>query len=357
MNARGNVEEDAIAFDRNKIYGNLFEEPAPKEYSSPIPWEIQRCISSTNGKHYAKLITKLKEYPEYELPVKSIQKQALMLDIGNGWGRWLVAGGKKGYIPIGIDLRLAYCKIARKTMRHFNTNGYTVVADLENIPFKDNLFELIWSFSVIQHTHEKRMKNCLQHAERLLSESGHVMLEFPNKNGIRNRFFSLSHTEEKKYNSWCVRYYSIQEYKNIISSLFSGFSFSNHSFLGIGVLKEDLKYVPFPDKILCAVSLLLSGFTKFIPGLKYWSDSIYINAAKKNHQPVNNSKSIEDFWKLHLTYPGRNLNVIPLLRCPAYGDELTLSECGTKLISGNNRIYYPIIDEIPVLIKSEALSY
>ncbi|MBX7205442.1 MAG: Trm112 family protein [Bacteroidia bacterium] len=51
------------------------------------------------------------------------------------------------------------------------------------------------------------------------------------------------------------------------------------------------------------------------------------------------------------------MNVIPLLRCPAYGDSLTLSECGTKLISGNNCIYYPIIDEIPVLIKSEARSY
>jgi ubiquinone/menaquinone biosynthesis C-methylase UbiE/uncharacterized protein YbaR (Trm112 family) len=357
MEKKNKEQQDSILFDRSKIYGNLFEEPAPENYSSPIPWEIQRCISSTNGRHYAKLIAKLNNYPEYELPIKAIQKPELMLDIGNGWGRWLVAGAKKGYTPIGIDLRLSYCKIARKTMRHFGINGYSIVADLENIPFKENIFEFVWSFSVIQHTHEQRMKNCLQHIERVLTNNGKAMLEFPNKNGIRNRLLHLPHPEEKQYNSWCVRYYSIKEYKKIITAFFSQFSFSNHSFLGIGVLKEDLKYVPFQQKILCTVSLLLSALTKVIPGMKYWSDSIYIHAKKKNPEKTNNTESIDSFMYLHHAFPGHNLNLIPLLRCPIYGDELVLSECGKKLISVNNRIYYPVIDDVPILIKSEACRY
>ena len=54
-------------------------------------------------------------------------------------------------------------------------------------------------------------------------------------------------------NSWNVRYYSIREYKEIFISIFNNFSFKNHSFLGIGVLKEDLKYVSNKNKIIVLV--------------------------------------------------------------------------------------------------------
>ena len=56
-------------------------------------------------------VGKLTDYPTYELPVKNISA-GLMPDIGTGWGRWLVAGAAKGYIPVGIDLRLEFCQAA-----------------------------------------------------------------------------------------------------------------------------------------------------------------------------------------------------------------------------------------------------
>src|SRR5690606_20076247 len=136
-----------------KIYEKLQYRPEPENYSSSIPWLVQQQVSATNGIHYGDLVGKLKEYPIYELPVPYHKQNGLFLDIGCGWGRWLVAGSNKGYIPIGIDLRLEFCETSKRVLSDLNKTGYTVVADLENIPFKENIFSLVWSFSVIQHTH------------------------------------------------------------------------------------------------------------------------------------------------------------------------------------------------------------
>ena len=115
-----------------------------------------------------------------------------MLDIGNGWGRWLVSGFNKGYIPIGIDIRLEFCKTAINTLHANNCLGYSLVADLKNLPFKDNIFDFVWSFSVIQHTHKSRMISCLKHINRILKSTGFSKLEFPNKNGVYNNINNVS---------------------------------------------------------------------------------------------------------------------------------------------------------------------
>ena len=74
--------------------------------------------------------------------------------------------------------------------------------------------------------------------------------------------------DKDDYNSWSVRYYSIAEYSEIFKNIFGNFKYSNHSLIGIGILKDDLKYISFKNKILAGVSLLGSMLTKIIPGLK-----------------------------------------------------------------------------------------
>lgn len=349
-------EESIVQFNRSKIYEKLDYTQEPEGYSSAISWVVQQQIAATNGVHYVDRIGKLKHYPIFELPVDKVNGDKLMLDIGCGWGRWLVAGANKGYIPIGIDLRLEFCKTARNVLQDLRHNGYTVVADLENLPFQDNIFDLVWSFSVIQHTHYDRLINCLQHINRILNPAGYTYLEFPNKRGFRNKYGPVKQSEKLKddFNNWCVRYYSPSEYREIVENYLSDFSFYNHSFLGIGVLKEDLKYVSLKNKLLCAASLLLSMLTTVIPGMKYYADSLYIKATKKNSHP-SLQKRVGDFIRLHKLDPANNLNIIPLLRCPVSGGSLKLSDDKKKMLSPDAGIYYPIEDSIPVLIKSEAI--
>lgn len=345
-------------FDRSKIYEKLTPVDQPKEYNKKLPWVVQQQIAATNGMHYIDRLGKLKDYPKYQLPVPKVSS-GIMLDIGNGWGRWLVAGANKGYIPVGIDIRLEFCEAALKTLRDNNRNGYSLVADLKNLPFQSNIFDLVWSFSVIQHTHKQRLLSCLTHINRILKNSGFTFLEFPNKYGLRNRYRGVKESSgsENDYDSWCVRYYSIKEYRDIFNDIFGNFKYYNHSFIGIGILSEDLKYVSVKNKFLVGVSLLGSMITNLIPPLKQISDSIYIKAYKnqsKGTQDERAKAALHQFTTAHSVNPANNLNIIYLLSCPITGGALTLSDDKEKLISIDGKVSYPIKNNIPVLIPSEA---
>ncbi len=345
--------EDNISFERSKIYEKLAYQPMPAGYEGKLPWTVQQQVAATNGIQYIDRIGKLTDYPEFELPVNKVSS-GIMLDIGTGWGRWLIAANKKGYIPVGADLRLEFCQTAINTMKAKGVYGYTVVADLKELPFKENCFDLVWSFSVIQHTHKDRMMACLKHIKRILKSGAFLKLEFPNSNGIHNRLGPAKESVKTAddYNSWVVRYYTPAEYKAIFIELFGNFSYKVHSMLGIGVLKEDLKYVSVKNKILCAASLTGTFLARLFKPLKDISDSIYVESIKRS--PAVNNSSIDLFLASHQKYPGNNLNIIHLLQCPVSGEGLTLSENKDRLLTQSGKMSYPVVEGIPILIRSEA---
>lgn len=352
-----NMEMDSQEFDKTKIFEELEFRPQPEGYSKKLPWIVQLQIAATNGKQYQDVLGTLNDYPQYNLPVPEV-KEGLMLDIGSGWGRWLVAGAKRGYTPVGIDLRLGFCKASLDTLKAQGLKGYTVVADLQNIPFHSSTFDLVWSFSVIQHTAETRLNKCIQEIYRVLKNDAFTYLEFPNKNGFRNRLGPAKENIRKPdhMNSWHVRYYSIEQYKLKFEEVFGNFSYDVHSFLGIGVLKEDLKYVSFKNKILCSASLFGNGLCKALPVMNSLADSIYVKAFKKEEKK-SGSASITNIHSLNNDIgPWNNLNIVPLLVCPLSGGSLSVSPSADFLISEKAKVKYPVIDQIPILISSQAVA-
>ncbi len=345
-------------FDKSKIYENLEFVPQPKGYSGRLPWVVQLQIAATNGKQYKDSVGKLDWYPQYNLPVPGVAK-GLMLDIGTGWGRWLVAASNKGYTPVGIDLRLEFCKASLQTLKNQGKKGYVVAGDLQTLPFSNDVFDLIWSFSVIQHTAEERLDNCLNDIFRILKPDGFTLLEFPNSNGFRNKR-GPAKKNRKLYddiNSWHVRYYTIEEYRKKFEKVFGNFNYHVHSFLGIGTLPEDLRYVSFKNKLACAVSLTATAVSKRFPFLKKQADSIYVKARKKESLRSGESNhELNEFKNRIGTVEFNNLDLVPLLRCPVGKGPLILSDNKEFLISENARLKYPVIDSIPILIASEALA-
>lgn len=345
-------------FEKSKIYENLKYEPEPPGYSSKIPWTVQQQIGATNGIHYLNEIGKLTRYPIPEMPIQPATGSGkLMLDIGCGWGRWLVAGGEKKYIPVGIDFRLEFCETAINVTKENGIKGYTVVADLKELPFKNDVFDFVWSFSVIQHTHFTRLQSCIRDIARILQASGFCKLEFPNKSGLRNRLGPVKKVEVDRddYNSWSVRYYTIKEYEKLFREYFDNFSVENHSFLGIGILENDLDFVKDKKtRMQIRLSLALSKLTQVLPFLKNYSDSIYIQSRKKSTE--NKNESLEAFLQKHEQEEYNNLNLVPLLRCPVSAGDLFLNEDRTYLISTKASKKFPVVNNVPILVRSQAES-
>ena len=102
---------------KDRIYEKLIVKPEPPDYKGKIPWIVQQQVAATNGIHFLNSIGELSEYPIPEIPVTEGGPGKLLLDIGCGWGRWLVAAYRKNYIPIGIDIRLEFCETSRTVIR------------------------------------------------------------------------------------------------------------------------------------------------------------------------------------------------------------------------------------------------
>jgi ubiquinone/menaquinone biosynthesis C-methylase UbiE/uncharacterized protein YbaR (Trm112 family) len=316
---------------------------------------VQEMIAGTNGNHYLDLVGQLKEYPIPEIPIPNVTHQELLLDIGVGWGRWMVAAAQKGYMPIGIDIKRESCEAALTVLKDMQLKGYTVVADLQAIPFKDEVFDKVWSFSVIQHTHRKRAYNCLKEINRTLKNGGSCKLEFPLKHGLWNSrvIAKRDRTEnEDDFDSWIVRYYDITELKAWSEEIFTNFSFQNHCYFGIGILPIDLQYIKWYYKPIVLASLMLSQISKIVSPLKYISDSIYIEMTKTIATSTTNTtlKDTTDFWKK----TDRNVDIVHLLRCPISGKNLVYDNDQNRVVAEHTGLYYPVVNDIPIMLVSEA---
>jgi SAM-dependent methyltransferase len=77
-------------------------------------------------------------------------KGKLVLDAGCGMGRYTEVAQKYGAIVIGFDLSRAV-DVAFENIG-LNKNIHLVQADIFNLPFKDSVFDFIYSFGVLHHT-------------------------------------------------------------------------------------------------------------------------------------------------------------------------------------------------------------
>lgn len=91
---------------------------------------VQKHVARTNGRLYRRQ----RALPRYPIPKWRFQpspKAAFVsLDIGCGWGRWLVSAADAGYLPVGIHIQTDRLRAARRVLAQHQIRGYLVAADL-----------------------------------------------------------------------------------------------------------------------------------------------------------------------------------------------------------------------------------
>ncbi|MEE9400039.1 MAG: class I SAM-dependent methyltransferase [Dehalococcoidales bacterium] len=75
-----------------------------------------------------------------------------MLEVGCGAGTDLLRFARAGAQAVGIDLSPKSAFLAKSRLSAYNCQADVLVADAENLPFKGDEFELIYSWGVLHHT-------------------------------------------------------------------------------------------------------------------------------------------------------------------------------------------------------------
>jgi len=240
---------------------------------------VQRWVAGTNGRLYLPLINRLTRYPIPNWPgPKAPFPGARMLDIGCGWGRWMVSAARAGYCPIGIDIKPDAAAAATRVVRSHGHSGGATVADLTSLPFPDEYFDMAFSYSVLQHVPKSRAAACIKEIQRVLKPNGCSLIELPLKPGLTN--WRHDWTESEDSACWDVRYYGWREVLRLFSGLFANVAVETDCILGIGVKFEDLDILPLKYKPVAIASEGFRRLTRALPPLVRLSDSIFVCARK-----------------------------------------------------------------------------
>ncbi|MDO8538554.1 MAG: class I SAM-dependent methyltransferase [archaeon] len=119
------------------------------------------------------------------------------LDAGCGIGRNSVKLSKKGAIVTGIDISSEMVKQAKLRLKEKKLKAKFKIGSLEKLPFKDKLFDIIISSSVIDHI--KDLSNVFSEFSRTLKPSGILVIAGPHPLADLKIHAALFEKNNKRY--------------------------------------------------------------------------------------------------------------------------------------------------------------
>jgi uncharacterized protein YbaR (Trm112 family) len=274
----------------------------------------------------------------YQLPVtKSRKKNGLMLQLDACDGQWLIAASEKKYIPVAVAPSVEAARTALSQIQHHQSPGYIVVSDENDVPFQNDLFDFVWKFSPCIFNDTNEAETFAEAISRAMAKSGMLKIAF-DSNAIRSHHINGHHKLNGNGNS-------------STKDLFHKNTFSRHfANVHTTIRGSHMHTNTSKRKIAQMTSQAMSVLSNYVPAISRFSDSVFINARKEKGSP---NFRIHHFLKHH--WLRQNLNVVYLLQCPLSGGPVYLSKDANFVISDRGKVKYPIINEVPIMLKAAAV--
>lgn len=240
---------------------------------------VAYMIGATSGYAYKHLIGALEQYPIPDLRLPAANGQTF-LDLGCNWGRWSVAAAQKGYKVVGIDPSLGAIMAARRVAEQLGLSARYLVADARFLPFKSESFDVVFSYSVLQHLSKENVRLVLTEVRRILKAMGTSMIQMPNLLGVRCLYHQVRRGFREATN-FDVRYWSLSELHTTFSTEIGATSVSVDCYFGLGLQKSDMPLMRPQLKALITLSEILRHLSLRIPPLRYVADSVYVSSTRQ----------------------------------------------------------------------------
>lgn len=122
------------------------------------------------------------KYPFWDRHIRKCIRSGRLLDIGCAEGALLKWAERRGYETYGIDIsEFAIEELSRQKL----SQSELFVADIRSLPFRDNYFDAITCFDVLEHLENPIIG--LKEISRCLKERGIFIMSVPNiySNGLK----------------------------------------------------------------------------------------------------------------------------------------------------------------------------
>jgi len=234
---------------------------------------VSFLVGATSGSMYAKLIGKLESYPipEIRLPAGDGRR---LLDVGCSWGRWSIAATRKGYDVVGIDPSLGAVMAARRAARALGIHAKFLVADARHLPFAGAAFDVVFSYSVLQHFARDDMLAALREVARVLAPRGTSLIQMASAYGVRSLYHRLRRGTRPP-GVFDVRYWRPAELREMFGQAIGSTTLSADCYFGLGLQGADAGMMGPSKRLLLRLSERLAHLSQRVPALVSVADSVY----------------------------------------------------------------------------------
>ncbi len=129
-----------------------------------------------------------------------------ILDIGSGYGKHSIYLSENDFSVTSIDINIQAIEWVREYIdRKGISNINLIQANINDLPFKNDIFDGIICSSVIHHQNLEGIKNSISEIYRVLKKDGHILIDFMSlnddsfglgKEGEKNTFIGSREGEE-----------------------------------------------------------------------------------------------------------------------------------------------------------------
>jgi SAM-dependent methyltransferase/uncharacterized protein YbaR (Trm112 family) len=272
------ANEESTKAARTETAAGDHSENGSSTISSTVHTYVQHVLAATNGFMYRGVTPT--EYPIPSIRLPQASGEQWLLDVGCNWGRWCIAGARKGYRVVGIDPSLEAVTVARDVARQLGTEALFVAADGRYLPFRDNTFDVVFSFSVLQHFSKAHVRESLSSVRRVLRHDGVSLIQMLNRVGVRSLHKQAQTLlARKQLAEFDIRYWTTNELRNTFSSLLGPSRVSVDAFFSANSQTSDLAVLPAKYKLVVRCSEKLRAWTNAVPALTRLADSLYVTSS------------------------------------------------------------------------------
>jgi SAM-dependent methyltransferase len=168
---------------------------------------------------------------------------------------------------------------AQRAFSKLNLDVAWICGDARYLPFRPDLFECVFSYSVIQHFSEVDAELAIGEISRVLRRGAFSKIQMAHKGGLRSTY-SRTRKHYGLSGDFRVRYWSLSALRDTFKRRVGYTTVIPEAFGGLGLLAEDRRHVTWRAWLLIVLSSCLKRFAKLVPQLIHLADSVYVVSTK-----------------------------------------------------------------------------